>query len=46
MIDARIKIFADTFYKVLDQKIHKIKGITRTESFLSIEENSKKYYFK
>ena len=39
-----IKIFCkDTAHlrKVLDQKIHKIKGITRTESFLSIEENSK-----
>ena len=27
--------------EVLDQKIHKIKGVTRTESFLSIEENYK-----
>ena len=27
--------------KVLDQKIHKIKGVTRTESFLSIEEDYK-----
>ncbi len=27
--------------EVLDQKIHKIKGVTRTESFLSIEETYK-----
>ena len=27
--------------KVLDTRIHKVKGITRTESFLSIEESFK-----
>ena len=29
------------FREILDSKIHKVKGITRTESFLSIEETLK-----
>ena len=27
--------------EILDSKIHKVKGITRTESFMSIEETMK-----
>tara|TARA_B100001287_G_scaffold77477_1_gene64411 strand:+ start:28 stop:276 length:249 start_codon:yes stop_codon:yes gene_type:complete len=29
------------FREILDTKIHKVKGITRTESFMSIEETLK-----
>ena len=29
------------FREILDSKIHKVKGITRTESFMSIEETMK-----
>ena len=29
------------FREILDSKIHKVKGITRTESFMSIEETLK-----
>ena len=30
-----------SFREILDSKIHKVKGITRTESFMSIEETLK-----